>query len=367
MNKKLLAVAVVGALALPTAAFAQPRLTISGFWKGGIEQARLSGAAGNDSQIGVVDDSSRIIFTAAQDVGGGLEGIGQFDVRAKIDDNQCATTFGPANLAAGNTYVGVRSKTMGTLLFGRHDLHYFNRESDLTAAGSLRADSISIISFAGGGTTAIAGATRTQNVVRYLTPNWGGFTVIAAFSSNPTTTDADIGSTLRKGRAFNVNPNFAGPNFQVGYSYWDSKPDATVAGDQTGHRLYGSFRFGAFKVGAAYDIAEIENTNTGAKVSDRTAWSLPVSFTFGNSAVHAHYSLADDDDAIAGDNEARMMAVSFVHNLSRQTSVALTWAQIKNEAAAAYNLFTGASLGVNPTPAAGQDPRMIGITLRQAF
>ncbi|MBM3855870.1 MAG: porin, partial [Verrucomicrobia bacterium] len=73
MNKKLLAVAVAGALGLPTAALAQSSVTISGFVKGGFEQASYgSFRAGNSSQSGVVDDSSRIIFTMREDLGGGL-------------------------------------------------------------------------------------------------------------------------------------------------------------------------------------------------------------------------------------------------------------------------------------------------------
>ena len=50
-----------------------------------------------------------------------------------------------------------------------------------------------------------------------------------------------------------------------------------------------------------------------------------------------------------------------------QTAVALTWAQIKNNAEAAYTPFTGASLGISPAAANGDDPRVLGIQLRQSF
>src|SRR5690349_10647315 len=133
MNKRLLAVAVAGALAAPAAAFAQSSVTISGLFKGGFEGSKLgnSGKA-NNSQSGVVDDSSRLIFNVVEDLGGGLQAIGQYDLRLKLDDNQAPNVLGGSNLAQGNDHVGLRSKAWGRIFVGRQDLHYFNRESDLT-------------------------------------------------------------------------------------------------------------------------------------------------------------------------------------------------------------------------------------------
>jgi predicted porin len=361
-------VAVAGALAAPAAAFAQSSVTISGLFKGGFEGSKLGNftRAGNNSQSGVVDDSSRLIFNVVEDLGGGLQAIGQYDMRLKLDDLQGAAATNPSNVVSGNTHVGLRSKSWGRIFVGRQDLHYFNRESDLTNRGSLRADSISLLAYANGGTTAIAGATRTQNVVHYTTPNWGGFTAIVAYSSNATATDADQLSAVRKGRAWNFNPNYQASNFQVGYSFWSSKPDGALAGEQRGDRLYGSFTWGGFKVGLAWDKARI-HTGGGADTSKRDAWSLPVSYTWGAHSINAHYTRAGDDKVIAGDNKARMFAISYAYDLSKRTSAALTYARINNAPAAAYNFFTGTSLGVSAAPAVGEDPRLWAVTLRHQF
>jgi predicted porin len=271
MNKRLLAVAVAGAFALPGVALAQSSVTISGFLKGGYETLSMGNcgrAAGTHcSQHGVVDDSSRIIFNMREDLGGGLAAIGQLDMRMSIDAGVLA--------GSGNNHVGLQSKSWGRIFFGRQDLHYFNRDSELTVRGSLRADSISLLAFAGGGAVAIAGATRTPNVIHYTSPNWGGLTVIGAYSSTgATAVESDIGTVHRKGRAWHLNPNFAGKNFQVGYSYWSAKPDGPVGTlDQKAHRLYGSFTWGGLKVGLAWDNSELDSTTPGVgKVSDRHAW-----------------------------------------------------------------------------------------------
>jgi predicted porin len=369
MNKKLVAVAVAGLFAAPVAALAQSSVTISGFLKGGIESNKLGnpGATTPSSSVSVVDDSSRIIFNVVEDLGGGLQAIGQLDMRMSLDQGALA--------GVGNNHVGLRSKSWGRLFFGRQDLHYFNRESDLTAKASLRGDSISILAFAGGGGQAIAGATRTANVVHYTTPNWGGFTLIAAYSSSGGGgADGDIGAgAVRKGSAWNLNPNMAGSNWQVGYSYWKAKPDAggnTLAtGDQRADRLYGSYRFPmGLKIGLAWDKSKINGATNGVELSNRTAWSLPLSYTWGNHSIHAHFDKARNDRSTAADDAASMFAIAYAYDLSKRTSAALTYARINNNAGAAYNLFTGVGLGGSViAPTAGQDPRMFGFTMRHAF
>lgn len=364
MNKRLLAVAVAGALAAPAAAFAQSSVTISGVFKGGFESTKYSSAPngfGNTGVSGVVDDSSRIIFNVVEDLGGGLQAIGQYDMRMTIDVSNLT--------GGGNNHVGLRSKQWGRIFFGRQDLHYFNRESDLTNRGSLRADSISLLAFANAGNTAIAGATRTNNVVHYTTPNWGGFTMIAAYSSNPTAQDADLGAAVRKGRAWNLNPNMQGANYQVGYSYWNQKSDGTVAGDQRGDRLYGSYVWGGFKVGLAWDKSRIKTEGVG-DTSRRTVWSIPVSYSWGAHSINAHYDRAGNDKVLTpnGDSKARMFAVSYAYDLSKRTSAALTYARINNGPQGQYNFFTLGALGLSTVAVpAGADPRMWGLTLRHQF
>lgn len=377
MNKKLIAVAIAGVFAAP-AALAQSSVTISGFLKGGFESLKYGGSVKTPaSQTGVVDDFSRIIFNVVEDLGGGLQAIGQIDMRFSTDTGLLTPAISFA--ASGNTHLGLRSKEWGRIIFGRQDLHYFHRESDMTSKASLRADSISILSFAGGGGQAIANATRTANVVHYTTPNWGGFTLIAAYSSNPgpggTVQEADIGSGVRKGSAWNLNPNMAGKNWQVGYSYWRSKQDAAIAdtiptGDQRADRLYGSYTFPmGIKVGLAWDKSKIKGAVSGAELSNRTAWSIPASYTWGPHSIHAHFDKARNDRATAVDDSAKMFALAYAYDLSKRTSAAVTYARITNAAGGAYNLFTsGLVLGAGTGAiTVGEDPRMWAVTLRHAF
>jgi len=382
MQKKLLAVAVAGVLAAPGVALAQSSVTISGVFKISFDNIKLDNfrtAGGNSSESRVADDSSRIIFNVTEDLGGGLAAVAQVDFRFQPDSAAALGT-------TGNTWVGLRSKSWGTLTIGRHDQHYFNTESRLVAKGaSLKADPISLIAYAGGGGVAIAGATRTANNIRYTSPNWGGFTMLVGYSTNPlAATEADIGTTIRRGRAWNLNPNFQAANWQLGYSYWTAKSDAGVGGaannigtpaavlggDQRADRLYGSFGWGAFRAGLAWDKSKIKAVAGGATLSDRTAWSIPVEFTTGNHNILFAYTKARDDKATPGFKDgAKQFSLAYVYDLSKRTSLGLTYAKISNDAFAAYQPFTGTGALGNPASIAlpGEDPRLLAATVKHNF
>lgn len=403
MNKKLLVVAVAGALAAPGVALAQSSVTISGIFKASLENIRLGGisaarstAGTNTSENRVADDSSRILFNMVEDLGGGLQAIGQADLRMPMASGNFVAM-------SGNTHVGLRSASMGRVFVGRQDVHYGNTESDMSVlAGDLRADSVSLLAFTRDG-TAIAGATRTPNIIHYTTPNFSGFTAIVAYSTGAGTGGAtgqpggsnvgaavnttsitapqqgDTATAIRKGSAININPNYAASNFQVGYSYWNSKPDGgTAAGttanataDQRSDKIYGSFKMAAFKVGLSWDKSRLKGNvgaDAGVERANRTAWSIPVSYMMGNNGFHFHYTKARDDKATVAVDGAKMVALSYQYTLSKRTSVGLTYAKITNDAGAVYNFFTTATLGNSgATATAGEDPRMIAATIRHAF
>lgn len=370
MQKKLLAVAVAGVLAAPGLAMAQSAVTISGVFKVGFQNYSVGNAAAaraglNTSEWAVVDNSSRMIFNVTEDLGSGMQAIGQVDMRFGMDD----TTAAALN-ASGNTWVGLRGNSWGTVTFGRHDLHYGKQPDDIaTKAGALMATAVSLMDYVANGTTAIAGGTRTANVIRYDTPTWSGFNATVAYSSNPTVKESDLTTGGRKGNAWNLNPQYTAANWQIGWSYWKQKADVPAAGsDQTGNSLYGYFLVGNWKLGLGYNSSHVDNGLTGARQFDRNVWTIPVRWASGPHNVFVHYTKANADKVIGGDSGAKMWAAAYVYDLSKRTSVGVTWAQISNGTLAAYNFFTATTFagnGVASNP--GEKPRMIQFTVRHAF
>lgn len=384
-NRKLLTRGLIVALACPLPALAQSSVTVTGYFKMSVEQLKLGNTAKTPSgETRVADNSSRIYFRIVEDLGGGLSAIGQLELRPTLDTGALAAT--------GADWVGLRSARLGSLKLGRVDLHYNNEPSNIRArSGSFKASPISLLAFAGGGGSAIANNSRTANVVLYESPSWNGFAVAAAYSSNPTAAEADIGSAARKGHAFNLAPVYAASNWKVGYSYWRAKADvvpvpagfavsqttglitatpatATIA-NQRSDRLYGAYRWRGFEVGLAWDNSKIENGSTGARTSARKAWSVPLQYAWGPHTVYAHYTRARDDSMTAGKDGAKMWAVAYNYDLSKRTAIGLSYARISNDAAAVYNLDGSAGANGSPSGAvlAGEKPRLWAFTLYHAF
>lgn len=351
------------AVALPGQAFADSSVTITGFFKVSYEYLKIGdySGTGHNSEDRVVDDFSRVYFRVAEDLGGGLQAIGQVEWRVNFPAGQDGTN--------GENWVGLKSKRFGTLTFGRNDLYYNQTPSTIISKGSLRAWNASIISAAGGGGTNIANGSRTANVVYYETPNWGNFDVIAAYSSNPLgTSEADIGSTLRKGWGINVTPRYMTQDWGVVYSYWDAKQDAGPA-HQKANRVWGFYQIKRLRIGAAYDWSKIKNDVTGVTTSKRNAWSIPLSYQTGRHNFWLEYSQAQNDKATPGNDGANMWAVAYAYDFSRRTSVGVTYARIKNDAAAFYNLWVSATAVGNADAAVapGENPSIVGVTVRHSF
>lgn len=364
MNRRNLAVAIAGVLAFPGAAFSQSSVSISGYLKVAMENIRLGNSARpNSSENRIADENSRIIFTMVEDLGGGVQAIGQVDWRITTDVG--------ADSMSGNNWVGLRSKSWGQFVFGRSDLHYNNSTSEISSKGSYKAQIIAILTYAGGGATAIANDSRTPNIYKYDSPNWGGFTIGAAYSTNPvpaTAAEADIGSTVRRGNAYNIEPNFTRENWGVGYSYWRAKTDAFVVPDQRGDRAWGYFVWGGLKLGLNYDRSKLTSA-AGVTTSNRTAWAPTLRYTTAPHNFYLEYAKAKDDKATVASDGAYMIGAAYAYDLSKRTSIGISYAMVKNDAGAVYNLYGGgagyASTGAAPLP--GEDPRVWSLAIRHAF
>ncbi len=377
MQKKLLAVAVAGALFSPLA-MAQSSVTISGAVVVSVDSLSSSNnpAKPVNRESRVNDESSSIIFNVTEDLGGGLQGIVKVDVKPNVDTSAIA--------ASGESFVGLNSSMAGRFTAGRHNFHFFKSPWDGYGLSTpLKTHPTGLIDFAGGGKVSVANATRTNNSVAWLSPNWSGFQLLTGYSFNPTAAGAEAdmtaANTARKGRAWNFNPTFGASNWGVGYTFWDSKldaPAATVAAaDQRSNSVYGHYQFGAFKVGGIWNTTTLKTAvgaTAGTEVSKRTAWSIPVRWTAGQHSVLAHYTRANDDKSTAGVNDgAKMWVAAYAYSLSKRTHLSLSYARLDNNAGGAYDFFTNASGGglasTNSGTAAGEDQRLLSLGIRHNF
>ena len=377
MHKKRLIAAVVGGMLAAPAAFAQ--ITISGTIKDGLEIYKLGAgkavapAASYHYEPRVSDQSSRIIFSGTQDLGGGTRAWFQLDSRFQSDvggstqTNTGATTA--INLwAGGNTGVGLAGN-WGKLTIGRWDLHYLEFiPIEFGYAGSLQ-DLLGAGPMSQVNGSVIANGTRTPNVIMWDSANMGGITArvaySTAFTTNLTGVTSDEGSGKggagSSGGALNAAVRYSGGPLGLGASYWTARPESAAsspAGQQRSLRLWGGYTLPmGLKVGLGFDGSQRRQA-TAEAMTKRNAFMVPVSYNFGS---HTAYLNLVKVGKLSGPNaggptdstDATAYGIGWEYALSKLATVGVFYVKIDNKANAAYNFFSLSANGAT-TAAAGE-------------
>lgn len=296
MQKKLLAVAVAGALIAP-AAFAQTSVTISGalnltYSSDAATGATVGGAGDIKTRDRIQDGAgSNLRFTIVEDIGGGMQAFGQLEsaVFNNADTRNNAVGVGANNTngwSSRNSGIGLRSNAWGEILLGIWDIHYhehYAADSHIIR-GTSSSNSLGLLNTFG--TQGIATATtlpaiggRYSNVIRYQSPSWSGFNFRVAYSRptdgnvpnipNQTATGNNLGNDT-KNRVWNFSPSYsAGPLF-LGYSYLKDKDIAvgTATALWAGNAAITAPAVGA---GATVAAATVYNTTTAAALPANAA------------------------------------------------------------------------------------------------
>jgi predicted porin len=385
MNKKLLVVAVAGALAVPGIALAQ--VTISGKIGYAVQQISLSGAnrLGNTSATHIYDNQSSLRFDVREDLGGGLAAFGRLETRPTINGGGGGLTNGTG---APPMWIGLESTSWGTLRGGvLSGLHYVTGP-DYTGSTGTAYNSVQIITGSDATGVAMRMATRLRNAIAWDSLNYGGFKMTVAFSSNGAANqDADLGVAGRKGRTWNLIPQFIQKDWNIGYSYYDQKPDfgvavpgvvpgaATAVGagpDEKGSRFFGEYNFGnGFRLGGTYDKFKTTNSATGVKVTERNAYSLSGMYVTGPHQIAAHMAKAGNDKVLGANTGAKSFGVAYQYSLSKRTNAFVSYQKLTNQAAAAFGpggmqTPTFASNG-GVTLAAGEDLSSLMMGVNHSF
>lgn len=347
MNKKLLVVAVAGALAAPGIALAQ--VTISGKIGYAVQQLSLSGAtagsrAGNTTVTHIYDNQSAIRFDVREDLGGGLAAYGRIETRPTINGGGLVNGTG-----APPAWIGLESTSWGNLRGGTlSGLHYVTGP-DYTGSTGTAYNSVQIITGSDATGVAMRMATRLRNAIAWDSLNYGGFKMTVAYSSNGAANqDADLGVIGRKGRTWNLIPQFVAKNWNIGYSYYDQKPDGGAANpglagvalagtDEKGSRFFGEYDFGnGFKLGGSYDKFKTTAAATGVKLTERNAYSLQGMYVTGPHQIAAHLAKAGNDKVGGANTGAKSIGVAYQYSLSKRTNAFVSYQKLTNESAALY-------------------------------
>jgi predicted porin len=354
MNKKLLAVAVVGALASPLA-FAQTT-TIYGGIDVGYQYAK-SYAAGDNINKNFIqsggDYTSRIGFKGSDDLAPGLTAV--YVMEAGIAADQ-GTQDGPG-FWQRQVYGGLDSKQWGALTFGRQYTHMFNQYglgtwSVLTLAGTLNP---------AGFNTGSINPVRASNYAKYSSPKFGGFSVGVGYSpgvgktAGSGYTNAQNGgeptdTVAGDGRYWDGQVSWAQGPIGVAFSHF-SLNNATVLGSQTLKRnqLTGKWDSGVFGVFAGYakDSADADAGGGFATGVDiKYYWIQPVFRFGGNNELFGIWARNKDESTAASNGKTTYYGIEGRHYMTKRTWLYAGVAHAKNELEGAA---TGLATAKSPT------------------
>jgi predicted porin len=381
MKKSLVALA---AFAVAGGVYAQSSVTLSGNIKAGVAQTKYSGGAAGantGSGLSVADGSSRFIIGGTEDLGGGLKAVFQIDTRFRADDNGGAPTSSP--LAGGNTFVGL-SGGLGMIQLGKMDTHYcLGSDQHGARATALQASSCAILGFVQTSSAPIANASRSQNVIRYTTPNFSGFQGQFNYSTNFQGSEGVAANGVGdagKGRAMALGLNYGNGPLKAGVSFWDAESEdrrtgalaSVPPGNQKAGTAFIDWNFGVATVGLTYDQSEVDRGAVGAAAQEtrRRAWSIPVTVPLGAGTVLFTYTKAQDaklNGTTVTDSGASLWSVGYDYALSKRTSLGVSYARLNNKANANYALYTQASLNGTANNSAGQKANQLYLGVRHAF
>ena len=396
MNRKLLATAIAAALMAPVAATADVQITgtVNVSWDYISPDDTLNnpffGPLPLDNTNYIADGNSNIVFKGSEDLGNGLKAIWQITTFVDFDD-------GGDTWANGNTFVGLASD-YGTLLLGRHDTPYKMSTGRLDLFANTFADYNNVMGrswdpFFLNLQTVNNFDLRPDNVIAYVSPDFNGFSAVAAYVvdennngaafeidpvsglvSNSTDSDAwSIAGTYANG------PIFVTAAYEQHNNAWATDGVFTASGlpasfDEDAWKIGGSYTFGNFQVGGMWEHISSSAPGVailpGVELVTHDNWMLNGSYTFGNNVLKLQYLNAGGfkGDRTLGvalgrpnaESGADMWALGIDHNFSKRTKIYALYALVANDGSEltgmplpGYGLGTGVNFFVTPTEPGG--------------
>lgn len=350
MNKKLIALAVVGACVAP-AAMAQTAGPVTLYGRVYETIVSVEGKAGGGNpdiprRTRVDDQASLLGVRGTEDLGGGLKAFFQLETAFKPDQND--TPF-----ATRNSGVGLEGG-WGSVVVGRWDNPYKVATYPIDAFGDLTMAGISGLGHDQGNFDR-----RDQNMIQYWSPNFAGFQVKAMWQANEaktaTSNPRDTGANVTYTR---------GPLYAV-LAYEDHKDPSALFTKETGWSAGAAYSFGPVKVGGEYERIK-RNAATGSNPDDRKEWLANVIWTFAgsNQLIYQHQdSKGASATGVAHSGDCKSDTVAYKYIFSKRTFFIAQYMRTDNKDLATCSFATTATFPVKP----GNDVNAASIGLQHVF
>ena len=354
MNKKLIALAIASAVSAPAMA-ATSNVDVYGLMSVGIESVdNASGTAGNvqTNRVGrVADHNSRIGFKGSEDLGNGLSAIWQIEQGFKINGGQADGSIASSGGAFGggglrNTFVGLKSKDMGTAAVGNFDTPYKTSTGRLDAFADTLGDYRGLMGASYDSTTTANKyfMVRPANIVAYTTPVFSGFSATGAYVFGNATATSQVDKTAN---AYSLSAMYdAGPLFltaayekhnlgSFGVGTLAVPFSAITTGELKAYKLGAGYTIMDTTLAAIYEKTDDNQGVAGANKFGHRTWYVSAKYQMGAIALKAAYAKAGSTDL--ANTGSKQYTLGADYSFSKRTTMYALYSKINNESAANYN------------------------------
>src|SRR5690349_2167636 len=387
-NRKIMALAVAGALGAPVVAFAQSEIEIYGRLYPELTRMNSSGAtdatatvAGGElsnlspqltagggnlkSRYSVDASNSRIGFRGKEDLGGGLKTVWQIEQKATID------TGASGALANRDSFVGLQGGGFGTIRLGNMTTVYKGNREPIRFFGIESGNFISangvISSTPWGNKNAFH--VRQPNSIRYDSPVFGGVDIGVQYAPDeirlPSPGTATLNAYLVSfGVKYESGPLYLTLSHEIHNDFFGASGgglNATVANSplngtndlhskDSATRAVAGYKVGPTRV--AFSYSPIQYTESGTRAAGKfdsyknKTWELVWEQTwFGPFKTEAFYATASAGTCTLTGGvscstsglDGKMIAVGGEYALSKRTALFALYAKLINGASAAFD------------------------------
>lgn len=346
MNKKLLAIVIGAAAAMPMMAMAD----VNVYGRAHVSVDFLDDGA-DYSETNLSSNSSRLGFKGDHEINPSLTAF--FQIEQQID-------FGTDNGSSFNTrdtFVGLGGN-FGAVRMGRFDSPFKAARGPANLFGDQVGDMRNL--------TRVGDARfdeRYDNTVEYTTPDFSGFTGKLGYSVHETTVnEQDIDTDT-----LSMSLNYVGSAIEAALAYETAEED-TGRGEREGVRFAGAYKItDAIKAVGFYQTVDYDNSEVTPEVRDRlTADTLGVGAELkvaSNTAIKGMWLTRETD---ADNYDSDMWVVGVEHKLDKAVRVYANYALVDNEDNIALTPWSQARTA-NPSGAVGEEASGLSVGLRYDF
>jgi predicted porin len=362
MNKKLLPLAISAALAAGVAApgAASADVTIYGKLHMSLDYFKSKHGPSDwpydkISDVQVSSNSSRIGFKGSEELGGGLKAVWQIESGVNLNN-------GNGEWSSRNSFLGL-SGGWGTVIAGKHDTPMKIVSRKLDPFGDTIFDTRAIM-----GSGSVAGSNqfnlRTNNTVAYISPSWGGFSVIGAYVADYT--DNSSRPSDNDFKAYSASATYSNGPLYAAVAYEKHKAGGSNSFEPSMVRGGVSYKFGAFKLGFAAEKGNKDSSdgNQVLESIDRWAGNVFGTYDFGNNTIKLQYTKAGE---AVNNDKSYMWSVGFDHKFSERTKIYAVGGQLNQDDDARYVLGGGHNTNTFNTAPVGENQNSISVGLVHTF